>query len=133
MTGKAKIICNLRQRSVMRINKHLQSQRGLHKIAKDSPLYAEQLAKSKALTSSMVTPVSTLQELLDTNHPWLRSASGGQKAEKVAADETAGVSLLLKDVLDGEPYRPALLKRLENIGDSPDGLLWRYEHGYARL
>jgi hypothetical protein len=97
-----------------------------------SSAYAEHLKASKALTESDIRDVSTLEQLCSVYRDYLMSYSGSAKSQSAAVAEVARVKRLLEELLDGEPYRPTMLRRLKNLGDVPDGLLHRYKTGQCK-
>ena len=63
---------------------------------------------------------------------FLRSMAGGDKSEEVARGTVRDVRRIIEDILNGECYRPRLLYHLKDIGDVPDGALYKYKTGQLR-
>ena len=76
-------------------------------------------------------PVEGIDGLMQHYKMFLVSYGGGSKAEAVAHQEVIRIRRFIDDMLDGKPYKPALLRQFSSIGDVPGGILWRYENGYC--
>jgi hypothetical protein len=118
--GRRHYICVLCHKRVLRVDTHL---RQTHKMDSTSSAYAKHLKASKALTESDIRDVSTLEQLCSVHRDYLVSYLGSAKSVLAAVAEVARVKHLLEELLDGEPYRPTMLRRVTNFGDVPDGLL----------
>ena len=127
--SRRRVACSLCHRTVYRIDIHL---RTTHRMDAKTIAYRETLAQSRILDLSQVKPVEGIDDLMQHYKMFLVSYGGGSKAEAVAHQEIIRIRRFIEDMLDGKPYKPALLRQFSSIGDVPGGILWRYENGYCR-
>jgi len=127
---RARFECPLCGTQVYRITLHLQQK---HKLTCDSDEYRRLLCTTKRVDpDARTTDTATLDGVMDAFKRFLRSMAGGDKSEEVARGTVRDVRRVIEDILNGESYRPRLLYRLKDIGDVPDGVLYKYKNGQLR-
>jgi len=78
--------------------------------------YRDALRRSATLKRDDIVLINTLDCFLDKFRIWLMSFSGKDRTELSAHAAIRNVRHVVEDLLEGEPFSPTVLKKLQSIG-----------------